>query len=369
MSVAPDRLVLAAKVVRHVGEAVAFIVAETLEAARDDAELIEVDYDPLDAIVDTEAALSPDAPQVSEDIPGNLSLDWETGDLKKTEAALKKAAHVVTLKVNNNRIVASAIEPRVAIGTYDKDEGHGLYTPTQGVWGTRDYLAREIFECPHEKIKVITGDVGGGFGMKAIVYPEQIMVMAAAEKLRCPVRWTQERMEAFTGDSQGRDVISTVTMGFDEDAKILGYKVESIANFGAYLSQYAAYIPTMAALQVLGGVYRVPTLYVNVKCVLTNTPVVDAYRGAGRPEAAYMLERLINQAAKELGLTQDEIRRRNFIPTDAMPYKTATATVFDSGNFLKNMEDAMKNAGWTGFPGRKTASAKAGNSSLPKSQS
>lgn len=351
-SVAPVRRVLASGRVRHVGEAVAFIVAESLQAAKDAADLVEVDYEPLPAVTDAKEALSEGAPLVDETIPGNLSLDWETGDAAKVEDALKKSKHRVTLELVNNRVVPTAMEPRAAIGLFDPKEGFTLHTPTQGVWGTKGYLASVLGVAP-EKMKVYTGDVGGGFGMKAFQYPEQVLVLIAAEKLKRPVRWTQERGEAFFADSQGRDVVSKVTLGLNQDVKFTAYRVESIANFGAYHSQFAPYIPTLAALQVLGGVYQIPALYVNVKCALTNTPVIDAYRGAGRPEAAYMLERAVNEAARELGAGQDEIRRRNFIPESAMPYKAVNGAVFDSGNFEKNMDDAMKNANWRSFAERR----------------
>lgn len=358
-SAAPVRRVLAAGRVRHVGEAVAFIVAETLQAAKDAADLVEVDYEPLPAVTDAKEALSEGAPLVDEDIPGNLSLDWETGDAAKVEDALRKSKHRVTLELVNNRVVPTAMEPRAAIGFYDEGEGFTLHTPTQGVWGAKGYLASVMGVAP-ENMKVFTGDVGGGFGMKAFTYPEQVLVLAAAEKLKRPVRWTQERGEAFFADSQGRDVVSKVTLGLDEDLKFTAYHVESIANFGAYHSQYAPYIPTLAALQVLGGVYAIPALYVNVKCALTNTPVVDAYRGAGRPEACYMLERVVNEAARKLDVSQDEIRRRNFIPPSAMPYRAANGAVFDSGNFENNMADAMKNAKWESFAERRRKAEKRG---------
>ena len=351
MGAAPKRPVLVKEKVRHIGEAVAFIVAETLEQARDAADLVMVEYDPLDAITDTEQAAND---------PENLNTDWETGNEAAVDTALGKAAHVVTLKLINNRVVPTAMEPRAVVAEYDAKKGFTLYTPSQGVWGIRNNLADNIFEMKRDKIRVVTGDVGGGFGMKAFTFAEHVLVMAAAEKLKRPVRWTQERTETFFADTQGRDIVSTVKLGLDRGGKILAYRVDSIANLGAYPSEFGPAIPTVIAVPVLGGVYRVPALYVNVKCVLTNTPIVDAYRGAGRPEAAYMLERIMSEAANQLGLGQDEIRRRNMIPVHAMPCKTITGAEYDSGNFEKNLDDAIKNANWNGFGARKEQSTKAG---------
>ncbi|MEE8371915.1 MAG: molybdopterin cofactor-binding domain-containing protein, partial [Sphingomonadales bacterium] len=249
---------------------------------------------------------------------------------------------------------------RAALATYSNADGFTLFTGTQGVWGVRATLAGHVFKIPKERLRVVSPDVGGGFGMKGFSYPEYALVMEAARRLGRPVKWTAERAESFLSDSHGRDVVSTVELAFDAGHRITGYRVDSIANLGAYLSEFGPYVPTMAATQILGGVYDIPNLYVRVRSVLTNTPPVDAYRGAGRPEAMHMMECAIDQAARELGISPDELRRINFIQPDQLPYKTALGASFDSGAFEINMDMAMKNAGWAGLKARRESSAAGG---------
>jgi len=360
-TIQPPHPVLARGRVRHVGDPVAFVVAETAAQARDAVELIEVDYDDLPVIADTKAAVAPDAPQIWDEAPNNVCLDWEIGDRAATEAAFAKAQHVTRLELINNRIVVSPIEPRVAIGDYDAaEELLTLYTPTQGGMRMRPQLADRIFKVPGESIRVVTPDVGGGFGMKIFVFCEQVMVLYAARKLDRPVKWTSDRGEAFLSDSQGRDQVVTAELALDGDGRFLGLRSSGVANMGAYLSNFAPLIPTGASGKMFCGLYDIPAVFVEVKCVFTNSVPVDAYRGAGRPEAAYVVERLVDAAARELGLTQDEIRRRNFVAPAALPYTTATGITFDSGDFGRMMDEGMAMADWDGVGGRKTAARPAG---------
>lgn len=360
-TIQPPHAVLARGRVRHVGDPIAFVVAETAAQARDAAELIEVDYDELPVVADTKAAVAPDAPRIWDEAPGNVCLDWEIGDRAATEAAFARASHVTRIELVNNRVVVSPIEPRVAIGDYDAAEGlMTLYTPTQGGMRMRPQLADRIFKVPADKVRVVTPDVGGGFGMKIFVFGEQVMVLYAARKLGRPVKWTSDRTEAFLSDSQGRDQVAIAELAMDADGRFLGLRSSGIANMGAYLSNFAPLIPTGASGKMFSGLYAIPAVYVEVKCVFTNSVPVDAYRGAGRPEAAYAVERLVDAAARDLGLTQDEIRRRNFIAPAALPYTTATGITYDSGDFGRMMEEAMAMADWAGVAARKAAAREAG---------
>ncbi len=357
----PPRAALAKDRVRHVGDPVAFVVAESLAQARDGAEAIMVDYAPLPAVADMRQALAAGAPSVWDETPSNLCLDWERGDKAKTDAAFATAAHVVKLEVDNNRIVVASMEPRAALADYDPaDQRFTLYTNTQGAHLVRRLLADAVLHVPQEKVHVITPDVGGGFGMKLFLYPEHVLTSFAARKLGRPVKWVSERSEAFLSDTQGRDNLSTGELALDKDGKFLALRVSTMANLGAYLSTFAPFIPTMAGHRVLVGAYGFATAHVSVKGVFTNTVPVDAYRGAGRPEANYLTERLIDTAARELKMTPDELRRRNFVPSSAMPYATAFGLTYDSGEFRQTMEMAMGAAGWTGFAKRAEESRKRG---------
>jgi carbon-monoxide dehydrogenase large subunit len=343
--------------VRHVGDSVAMVVAETLDQARDALELVEVEYETLPSVVDAAAALAKGAALVWDEVPGNLCLDWEIGDKAATEAALAKAKHKVEITVVNNRLVPNSMEPRGAVGEWDAGaERYTLYSSTQGSHFLRQLLADNIFKVPEHSIRVVTPDVGGGFGMKLFLYPEHVLVLWAAKRLGRPVKWRGERSDAFMTDSHGRDNLTKATLGLDENGRFLGLKIELTANLGAYLSNYAPFIPTLAGTQMHAGVYSMPAAYVDVKCAYTNTVPVDAYRGAGRPEAAYILERLVDHAASQVGLSAAELRRRNFIKPEQMPFTTALGLTYDSGDFARNMEDALKAADVAGFPARKAAS-------------
>jgi carbon-monoxide dehydrogenase large subunit len=356
----PPRHALAIDRVRHVGDSVALVVATTLEQARDAAELIEVEYDVLPSVTDMKAALD-GRTLVWDDAPKNLCLDWESGDRAATEAGLAKAAHKFQLSVVNNRVVVASMEPRGALGDWDKaGERYVLHTSTQGSHFIRQLLASNVFNEPENKFRVVTPDVGGGFGMKLFVYPEHVLVLYAAKKLGRPVKWRGERSDAFLTDTHGRDNFTTATLGVDAEGKFLALKFETIANLGAYLSNYAPFIPTLAGTGMLAGVYTTPAIYVDVKSVFTHTVPVDAYRGAGRPEAAYVLERLVDHAARKLGISPAEIRRRNFIKPEQMPFTTALGLTYDSGDFAKNMDDALKAVDAAGFAARRAEAKKRG---------
>lgn len=346
--------------VRHVGEAVAFVVAETPQQARDAAELVEVDYDPLPAVVDTAAALAAGAPQVSPEHPGNLAFDWEMGDAAAVEAGFAKAARVVTLDLVNNRVVPTAMETRSAIGAWDAETGrYTLHTGSQGSHSLRDWLC-QVLGVEQERLRVVAPDVGGGFGMRLFLFPEHVLVLHAARRLGRPVKWVADRGEAFLADTHGRDHVSHAELALDAEGRMLALRVETRANLGAYMSQMAGFIPTMAGSGMLSGVYALPALQVLVRGVLTNTAPVDAYRGAGRPEAAFLIERLMDAAGRETGLGPAEIRRRNFIPPEAMPYTTAGGKTYDSGDFARNMDDAMAAADWERFAARREDAARRG---------
>lgn len=352
----PPHLALAVDKARHVGDGVAFVVAETMAAARDAADAVMVDYDPLPAVSDARAAKEPGAPQLHESAPGNLCFDFEHGNKAETEAAFAKADRIVRVEVINQRIVANSMEARVAIATYEAvGDRVTVYTPTQGGWGIKRQLAG-CLGIEADQVRIVTPDVGGGFGMKLFFYPEHILSAYAARKLKRTVRWTSERQEAFLTDTQGRDHWSYAEMAIDGNAKFLGLRVHTTANLGGYLSTMSCLIPTAAHAKVLPGVYDVPTMYLDVHGVMTNTTPVDAYRGAGRPEAIYLIERLVNRIAAETGLGPEEVRRRNFVQPEQMPYTTATGEKYDSGDFPRIMERALKEADWDGFAARRAES-------------
>ncbi len=357
----PPRPAMVRDRVRHVGDTVAMVVAESLAAARDAAELIEVDYEPLPAVVETAHALDPGQPTVWTEAPGNLAFDWGLGDEAAVERAMAAARHRVGLDLVNNRIVVNSMEPRGAIGEYEPGEdAYTLWSSTQGSHFLRNLLAESIFKIPENRIRVVTRDVGGGFGMKFFLYPEHILVLWAAKKLGRPVKWTPERSDAFMTDTQGRDNLTRLELALDDELRFLGLKVATIANMGAYLSNFAPEIPTGSGGVMFSGVYAIPAIHVAVKGVFTHTVPVDAYRGAGRPEAAYAIERLIDFAARRLGVAPQELRRRNFIRPEAMPYATPLGLVYDSGDFGRNMVDALAAADATGFPARRAASRSRG---------
>jgi aerobic carbon-monoxide dehydrogenase large subunit len=352
------RPLLALGTVRHVGQPVALIVAETLSVARDAAEAIEVEYEPLPVVTEAKDAITPGAAQLFDHIPGNLVFDWDNdlGDAKATAAAFAKAVRVVTLELVNNRVVVNSMEPRNATADYDPASGRStLYTATQGPHFVRDPLAEAILKIPKEKLRLISPNVGGGFGMKAFVYPEQALVVWASRKLKRPVKWQEDRSEGFVSDNQGRDHTTRAELALDEKGRFLGLRVSILANLGAYLSPFGAFVPTRST-DLVSGIYAIGSIHVNVKGVCTNTVPVCAYRGAGRPEAAYLLERLVDAAARELGVTPDAIRRVNFVPPSAMPYTSATQLVLDSGEFEEVMDRCMAAAEWSSFAKRRAQS-------------
>ncbi len=343
--------------VRHVGDQVAVVIAETLEEAKNAAELVEVDYDVLPAVTEPTKALAEGAPQVHDEAPGNLCYDWVLGDEGEVDAALAKAHHVTRLDLVNNRLIPNAIEPRAAIGEYDAGtDSYTLYTTSQNPHLLRLILCAFVLGLSEAKIRVIAPDVGGGFGSKIFCYAEETVCTWAAKKVGRPVKWTAERSESFMTDAHGRDHVTRVALGLDENGKFLALKVETTANMGAYLSSFATAIPTYLYATLLAGQYTTPAIFCNVKAVFTNTAPVDAYRGAGRPEATYALERVVETAAREMGIDPAELRRRNFVPPDAFPYQTPVALQYDSGNYALALDEALKLIDYQGFAARRAQS-------------
>ena len=350
----PDR-------VRHVGDPVAVVIAETRAAARDAAELVRIDYEILPAVVDTAKADAKGAPQLHDLAPSNICYNWELGDKAATDVAFAKAAKVAKIDLINNRLVANAMEPRAAIGEYDRAVGrYTLYTTSQNPHVIRLLMGAYVLNIPESRLRVVAPDVGGGFGSKIYHYAEEAIVTWATRKVGRPVKWTADRAESFVSDAQGRDHVSHAELALDKDGRFLGLRVRTTANLGAYLSTFATAIPTYLYGTLLAGLYGTPAIHVAVKAVFTNTVPVDAYRGAGRPEACYLLERLVEVAANETGLDRAEIRRRNFIPASAMPYQTPVALQYDSGDFVRNMNDALKIVDYTEFSKRREEAKKRG---------
>jgi carbon-monoxide dehydrogenase large subunit len=353
----PPRPVLNLTTVRHVGDPIAFIVADSVEAAKSAAEMIVVDYVPLDVVVDTVGALEADAAIVWPELGTNLAFEYFLGNREKTEAAFAAAAKTVRLEVVNNRLVPNYMETRGAIGEYDPATGrYTLTAGTQGGHGLRDLLAPMMGVDPAQ-LRVITPDVGGGFGPKSFVYAEYPLVLEAAKRLGRPVKWIGERSEQFLVDAQGRDNVTVGEFALDGNGRILGYKVDLIANMGAYLNQYGPFIPWVG-VTMSTGLYDIPALAVTVKGSYTNTVPVDAYRGAGRPEAAYLIERLMDVAAHEIGMTPEAFRDINFIKT--LPYKTPTGRHYDTGDFPGHLARALEVTDRAGFDARLAASTAKG---------
>lgn len=360
--VPPERPVLARGRVRHAGEAVAFIVAETLQQARDAADLIAFEAEPLPAAATLAAATAEGAPELWPDLaPGNVLLTYEQGDAAATEAAFARAARVVSLDLVNNRLLPTPLEPRSALGDFDPEaERLTLYTGSQGSHTLQGWLCDSVLKIPKEKLRVVAPDVGGGFGLRLFLFPEHVLVLAAARLLGRPVKWVGDRSEGFLSDTHGRDHRSHAELALDEHGRFLALRVETLANVGAYVSQMGAFVPTMAGTRMLCGVYALGAAHARIKLITTNTAPTDAYRGAGRPEAAYLIERLVDAAARDTGLSPAEIRRRNFIPAAAMPYKTVFGCTYDSGDFARVMDEALRRADWAGFPARQAQSEQAG---------
>ncbi|ODT09115.1 MAG: carbon monoxide dehydrogenase, partial [Kaistia sp. SCN 65-12] len=357
---APPYPILPRDEVRHVGDAVAFVVADTVEHARDALEAIEVEWRPLASVVGVANAVKKEAPQVWPDHAGNLLFDVSIGDKNATDAAFAGAHAVAEISIVNPRVVTNYMETRAAVCEYDaRRDRLALTVGSQGSHRLREILCRSVLKIPTEKMRVICPDVGGGFGTKLFPYREYALIAVASKKLRKAIKWTAERSDHFVGDSQGRDNVTTARMALAQDGRFLGMDVDLMGDMGAYLSTFGPYIPYGGA-GMLPGLYDIQAFHCRVRAVFTNTVPVDAYRGAGRPEAAYVVERLVDAAARKLGMTPDAIRRRNFISPKAMPYKTATGKVYDSGDFAAHMKRAMEIANWKEFPKRAKAAKKRG---------
>ena len=352
--VMPPRPAIAEGRVRFVGDIVAVVIAETRSQALDATEAVWVDYNVLPAVVETNKATMTDAPAIWDEAKNNRCFDWEEGDPEETDKAFAAATHTVELDLINNRVIPTSMETRGAVASIEESTGRlTLHVSCQGVHIIRSLLATQIFNVPEEDIHITCNDVGGGFGMKIFLFPEYVCALFAARKLGRAVKWISDRSEAFMNDTHGRDHISNLKLALDENAKILGLKVKTVANLGAYLSNFAPFVATAAGVPMLVGCYTIPTAHVEVEGVFTNTVPVDAYRGAGRPEAIYAIERLVDVAAFDLGLTPEEIRRRNFIRKDQMPFATVLGSNYDSGNFQQNLEDALKLSKWEEFESRR----------------
>jgi carbon-monoxide dehydrogenase large subunit len=355
------RPILSSGKVRAVGDRVAFVVAETLQQARDAAELIAIDYEPLPAVVSLEDAVKPGAPVIWDGAPNNVAVGLMMGDKAATDAAFAGAKHVVSVKLVNNRVSANSIEPRAAIGQYHPDsESYTLYSTSQNPHGHRQHVSGDVLKVPQIKVRVISPDVGGGFGMKGAVYPEDALVVWASR--RCggrPVKWVSTRSEAFLSDAHGRDQVVTGELALDERGKILGLRVDALHDMGSHVFDASIVVP-LFALKLAPGVYQVPAVHAAGRAVLTNTPPLQPYRGAGRPEATYLIEQLLDRAAHVIGVDPIEIRRRNFVPPTAMPHKLHSGIAYDSGEFMRVMDECLKLADWSGFAKRAAQSKKDG---------
>jgi len=347
---------LATNKVRYVGDAIAIVIAETQALARLAAEAVVIDYEELPAIAHVMNAMAEDAPNIHENAPGNLIYDWGLGDEALADAGLASATHTTTLDLTNNRLSPNPMEPRVAIATYDDAEEHyTLYTTSQNPHVARLLLSAFYQVAPENKLRVIAPDVGGGFGAKIYVYPEEIACLWASMKTNRSIKWTSDRSEAFLTDAHGRDHVTTATMGFDDNHKIVGFKIDTVANLGAYMSLFSSSVPTYLYAPLLSGQYNIQNLYCNVRTYYTNTVPVDAYRGAGRPEATYVVERMMETAARELDMDPAELRRINFI--QSFPHQTPVLMAYDAGDFPKILEMAQDAADIVGFPARKAEAA------------
>jgi aerobic carbon-monoxide dehydrogenase large subunit len=352
--VQPVRPVLAIDKVRHVGEAVAAVIADSVAAAKDGAEAVVLDIDPLPAVSEPAAADAPDAPQIYDEAPRNIGVDFHFGDSAEVAAVFARAAHVTRLKLRNNRVVINPLEPRAALAEYDAARQHfTLHVGCQGVFGFRNYIA-QVMGLGRDKVRIVTDRVGGSFGMKQPNMAEYFCILHAARELGRPVKWTDERSGSFVSDTHGRDADFTAELALDKDGHFLAVRLEGYGNLG---STYGAPGPsTRNAVRNTLGVYKTPLIEVNTKCVFTTTTPVGAYRGAGRPEANYYMERLVEAAAREMGIDRVELRRRNHIPPAVMPYKSPNGTTYDSGDFTALLDQAVKLADWEGFPARRAES-------------
>ncbi|MCC7215846.1 MAG: xanthine dehydrogenase family protein molybdopterin-binding subunit [Burkholderiales bacterium] len=355
----PPHPVLAQGKVRHVGDPVALVVAGSPHEAKDAAELIDVDYEVLPAVVNCVAALKPGAPQIHEQAPGNKCYTWALGDKAAVDAAFAKAAHVAKVDIVNNRLIPNAIEPRAAVASYSRaDDSYTLYVASQNPHVERLLMTAFVLGLPETKVRVIAPDVGGGFGSKIYLYAEETAMVWASKRVNRPIKWAAERGEAFVSDAHGRDHVTHAELACDGDGRFLAMRVVTTANMGAYLSTFASCIPTILYATLLAGQYTTPAIWCEVTASFTNTVPVDAYRGAGRPEATYVVERLVHQAGVDLGIAQDEIRRRNFIRT--FPYATPVALTYDTGNYDATLDGAKAAADVAGYAARKAESGKRG---------
>ena len=358
--VEPPHPILAENKVRHVGDPIAVVIAETKKQAKAAAALVKVDLEDLPAVVDMTKAVEGGS-LVHDEASNNISFDWAIGDKDEVDKVFDGADHVTSIEIVNNRLIANAIEPRVAIGDYDAaTQKYTLYTTTQAPHLIRLLMGAFVLQIPEHNLRIVAPDVGGGFGSKAFHYAEEAMVTWAAAQLGRPVKWTAERSESFVSDAHGRDHVTTAELALDSSGKFLGLREKTYANMGGYLSTLAPLIPTYLHSTLMAGVYTTPLIYSNIIAVFTNTVPVDAYRGAGRPEATYILERLVDRAAREMGIDQVEIRRKNFIQPDQFPYQTPVALEYDSGDYEATLASALKGADVDGFEARKAEAAKNG---------
>jgi aerobic carbon-monoxide dehydrogenase large subunit len=349
----PRRPVLAEGRVRYVGEPVAMIVAESEEVARDAAELIEADYDDLPAVADVRSAAAKGAPQIWRDAPGNVVIDWELGDKAATDRAFASAARVVAVELENNRVSGFPMEPLAIVGEY-QDGRYTLHAPSQGVHSFRETVAG-VLGVEEHAVRVLTPEVGGAFGVREAAINEHILLPWAARRVGRPVKWVASRAETLLSDPQARDHWTRAELALDKDGRFLAVRAETLAGIGAYVSAHGRAVPTMSYGAGLTGLYAIPACHLRVRGIFTNTMMTDAYRGAGRPEAIYVIERLVDRAAQELGVPREELRRRNFIPPQAMPFRMATGEVFDSGEFARNMDSAAGKAELASFEKRRAA--------------
>src|ERR1700760_3442982 len=355
-----NRMPLSTDKVRYVGDAVAFVVAETVAQARDAAEAVVIDIEPLPAVTNAAEAAKPGAPQLYDHIPNNVALDFHFGDTAKIDAAFASAAHVTKLDIVNNRIAVVAMEPRVGLGHYDKaTDRFTLQVPTQGVAGNKAVLARILNVAP-EKVRILTANVGGSFGMKNLNYPEYACILYASKLLGRPVKWTDERSTSFLSDSQGRAQLIHAEMALDAEGKFLAVRLNGYGNLGAYITGVAPGPLSLNTAKNLASVYRTPLLGVDIKTVLTNTTHMGAYRGAGRPEANYFMEGLIDRAADEMGISRLTLRRRNFIKPAQLPFTAASGVTYDSGDFAALFAKALEMSDHENFAKRKKESRKRG---------
>jgi carbon-monoxide dehydrogenase large subunit len=343
---------LALDTVRYVGDHVAIVIAETHEQARDAAELINVDYHDLPIVTDPAKAQSPGAPQIHAEAPKNTIYQWEIGNKPETEAAFKKAAHVVRLNLTNNRLIPNAMEPRACVGDYDDGTGgYTLYVTSQNPHVARLVMSAFIGIAPEHKLRVVAPDVGGGFGSKIFIYAEEVVCTWAAKKVNRPVKWAAERSESFLSDAHGRDHVTSAELALDADARILGLRVKTTANLGAYMSTFSSSVPTYLYGTLLSGQYNIPAIYCEVDAVYTNTAPVDAYRGAGRPEATFVVERIVEEAARQLKMDPIEFRRKNFVRE--FPHQTPVIMNYDAGDYEASLAAALKMSEYASFPARK----------------